>query len=435
MVGPLASTSATSADDVRALFSSETSASLVERRREDVLAVLRGFAVASDANDEQTAHVTRPLPKDAAPALTLLEQTTRGNGLRDGELLLVAFTHLKILARDPATRAAFGDKGIAHIVKVLGVIDKGITTDGTGNETVTDTSSTSTGGVTHSTNARTNVQIYSLAAEASNTVLNACHHSGNVDWFCTDTNGGVQMLLNWLDVTESTSKTLRRNAAGAMQSVCFEKTGRRETKRLDGVSKMLRVLFECMRENDSKKSHDTTLTIARLTGAIHNATTDLECVRDVRTSMGNENTYIPLFVNLLRCDDCDTAASAAGVVQNIAREKHARAQARSADAVPALGELLITGSTTGKAHAAGALVNLLGPELSGEDVGGENLSKLNDENQISGNQPPVVDTAKKPKPDGDANRCALGKLLSSALALSMAWEMIHETRLDRRALA
>ena len=100
MVGPLASTSATSADDVRALFSSETSASLVERRREDVLAVLRGFAVASDANDEQTAHVTRPLPKDAAPALTLLEQTTRGNGLRDGELLLVAFTHLKILARN-----------------------------------------------------------------------------------------------------------------------------------------------------------------------------------------------------------------------------------------------------------------------------------------------------------------------------------------------
>jgi hypothetical protein len=92
------------------------------------------------------------------------------------------------------------------------------------------------------------------------------------------------------------------------------------------------------------------------------------------------------------------------------------------------------GTTSGKAHAAGALVNLLGPELSGEEArehesgGSESGSGNRRENVAPSLAESLADS-------GDARRRALGKLLSSALALSMAWEMIHDAPPELCALA
>ena len=116
-----------------------------------------------------------------------------------------------------------------------------------------------------------------------------------------------------------------------------------------------------------------------------------------------------------------------------ARERLARAEAQRAGAVAALGDLLVAGTTSGKAHAAGALVNLLGPELSGEeakerDCGGSGSGSGDQQENVAPSLAVDVDS-------GDARRRALGKLLSSALALSMAWEMIHDAPPETRALA
>jgi hypothetical protein len=163
---------------------------------------------------------------------------------------------------------------------------------------------------------------------------------------------------------------------------------------------------------------------------LHNATADAACVRLVRAA---GQGGVALLVSLLRSGDADAAASAAGAVQNLARERLARAEAQRAGAVAALGDLLVAGTTSGKAHAAGALVNLLGPELSGEeakerDCGGSGSGSGDQQENVAPSLAVDADS-------GDARRRALGKLLSSALALSMAWEMIHDAPPETRALA
>jgi hypothetical protein len=235
---------------------------------------------------------------------------------------------------------------------------------------------------------------------------------------------------------DSPSAALRRNAAGALQSACFEPAGRAAAAREDGVRGMLAALKVAasdagVGENDGAENafFDPVL-VARLTGALHNATADAVCVRSVRAA-GRDG--VPLLVSLLRGRDADAAASAAGAVQNLARERLARLEARRAGAVEALGDLLVLGTTSGKAHAAGALVNLLGPELSGEEAreheGG--CSESGSVNRRENVAPSLAVDADS----GDARRRALGKLLSSALALSMAWEMIHDAPPELCALA
>jgi hypothetical protein len=430
----------TSASSVRALFASEESAArLLERRRDDVLATLRGFAAAADTADAETSTSGRVCPEDACPALELLDESSTA---RDDACTLAALTHLKILARDAATRAAFGERGVRTLVRVLKAIDQTLV---------------ATEEVPKTSIAFDRATAILLAAEGANAALNACHHPANVAAFAEA--GGVQTLTRWLDggdggntrdsreralrapgrrgdAADAPAAALRRNAAGALQSACFEPAGRAAAAREDGVRGMLAALKVAasdagVGENDGAENavFDPVL-VARLTGALHNATADAACVRSVRAA-GRDG--VPLLVSLLRGRDADAAASAAGAVQNLARERLARLEARRAGAVEALGDLLVLGTTSGKAHAAGALVNLLGPELSGEEAreheGG--CSESGSVNRRENVAPSLAVDADS----GDARRRALGKLLSSALALSMAWEMIHDAPPELCALA
>jgi hypothetical protein len=430
----------TSASSVRALFASEESAArLLARRRDDVLATLRGFAAAADTADAETSTSGRVCPEDACPALELLDESSTA---RDDACTLAALTHLKILARDAATRAAFGERGVRTLVRVLKAIDQTLV---------------ATEEVPKTSIAFDRATAILLAAEGANAALNACHHPANVAAFAEA--GGVQTLTRWLDggdggntrdsreralrapgrrgdAADAPAAALRRNAAGALQSACFEPAGRAAAAREDGVRGMLAALKVAASdagvcENDGAENavFDPVL-VARLTGALHNATADAACVRSVRAA-GRDG--VPLLVSLLRGRDADAAASAAGAVQNLARERLARLEARRAGAVEALGDLLVLGTTSGKAHAAGALVNLLGPELSGEEAreheGG--CSESGSVNRRENVAPSLAVDADS----GDARRRALGKLLSSALALSMAWEMIHDAPPELCALA
>jgi hypothetical protein len=430
----------TSASSVRALFASEESAArLLARRRDDVLATLRGFAAAADTADAETSTSGRVCPEDACPALELLDESSTA---RDDACTLAALTHLKILARDAATRAAFGERGVRTLVRVLKAIDQTLV---------------ATEEVPKTSIAFDRATAILLAAEGANAALNACHHPANVAAFAEA--GGVQTLTRWLDggdggntrdsreralrapgrrgdAADAPAAALRRNAAGALQSACFEPAGRAAAAREDGVRGMLAALKVAasdagVGENDGAENavFDPVL-VARLTGALHNATADAACVRSVRAA-GRDG--VPLLVSLLRGRDADAAASAAGAVQNLARERLARLEARRAGAVEALGDLLVLGTTSGKAHAAGALVNLLGPELSGEEAreheGG--CSESGSVNRRENVAPSLAVDADS----GDARRRALGKLLSSALALSMAWEMIHDAPPELCALA
>jgi hypothetical protein len=431
----------TSASSVRALFASEESAArLLERRRDDVLATLRGFAAAADTADAETSTSGRVCPEDACPALELLDESSTA---RDDACTLAALTHLKILARDAATRAAFGERGVRTLVRVLKAIDQTLV---------------ATEEVPKTSIAFDRATAILLAAEGANAALNACHHPANVAAFAEA--GGVQTLTRWLDggdggntrdsreralrapgrrgdAADAPAAALRRNAAGALQSACFEPAGRAAAAREDGVRGMLAALKVAASdagvcENDGAENavFDPVL-VARLTGALHNATADAACVRSVRAA-GRDG--VPLLVSLLRGRDADAAASAAGAVQNLARERLARLEARRAGAVEALGDLLVLGTTSGKAHAAGALVNLLGPELSGEEArehegGCSKSGSVNRRENVAPSEH-LVDAD-----SGDARRRALGKLLSSALALSMAWEMIHDAPPETRALA
>ena len=430
----------TSASSVRALFASEKSAArLLERRRDDVLATLRGFAAAADTADAETSTSGRVCPEDACPALELLDESSTA---RDDACTLAALTHLKILARDAATRAAFGERGVRTLVRVLKAIDQTLV---------------ATEEVPKTSIAFDRATAILLAAEGANAALNACHHPANVAAFAEA--GGVQTLTRWLDggdggntrdsreralrapgrrgdAADAPAAALRRNAAGALQSACFEPAGRAAAAREDGVRGMLAALKVAasdagVGENDGAENafFDPVL-VARLTGALHNATADAACVRSVRAA-GRDG--VPLLVSLLRGRDADAAASAAGAVQNLARERLARLEARRAGAVEALGDLLVLGTTSGKAHAAGALVNLLGPELSGEEArehesGGSESGSVNRGENVAPSLAVDADS-------GDARRRALGKLLSSALALSMAWEMIHDAPPELCALA
>ena len=453
----VASATPASASSVRALFASEDSAArLLARRRDDVLATLRGFAAAADTAGADPSTSARACPEDARPALELLDESSNA---RDDACTLAVLTHLKILARDAATRATFGERGVRTLVRVLKTIDR----------TLLAMKETPKQPV-----SRERATGILLAAEGANVALNACHHPASVAAFAEA--GGVSVLLRWLsrdattkrvegggdvedggvdgnrsgervprasgrgrEAADAPSAALRRNAAGALQSACFEPAGRAAAAREDGVEGMLAALQvavggPCGGERDGKRSaHDAdvdAVLAARLTGALHNATADAACVRLVRAA---GRGGVPLLVSLLRGTEADAAASAAGAVQNLARERQARAEARRVGAVAALGDLLVAGTTSGKAHAAGALANLLGPELSGEEArerdGGGSESGSGDQ------QENVAPSLAVDGDSGDARRRALGKLLSSALALSMAWEMIHDAPPETRALA
>ena len=77
-----------------------------------------------------------------------------------------------------------------------------------------------------------------MAGEGSNVILNVCYEKENVDAILMC--GGVEPLVRFLG--ERKDPDLQANAAGAIQSICFQDKGRVSVRDLDGVPAMLRLL-------------------------------------------------------------------------------------------------------------------------------------------------------------------------------------------------
>ena len=71
-------------------------------------------------------------------------------------------------------------------------------------------------------------------------------------------------------------------------------------------------------------------------------------------------------VALLRAPSAAVCGSAAGALQNLSREAAARKEARELGAVVPLGDLLFGTDVQSQVCAAGAILNILGPELGAE---------------------------------------------------------------------
>jgi hypothetical protein len=294
----------TSVADVRALFgSSKTPADLLEHRRGDVLSVLRGFAAACDAGDTKSKSSTRTSPPDVRPALELLDHVSNDDARRDDDVALVVLTHLKILSRTHAV--AFGERsratlvpGMETLVRVMIDIDRRMM------------------------ESQPDEHLSALAAEAAGVALNACSHPANAEVFAVRNSGGVDALLSWLAVADAPC-ALGKNAAGALQTLLYDKHGRRELKRVNGLEKTLRALRA--RVNESEKtaySADADAIVARLTGALHNFTSDADYALDVRAACGDID--FAMFRKLVLSADPATAQSAAGIASNVARARRAR---------------------------------------------------------------------------------------------------------------
>ena len=308
MVVDSAPTAVTSVADVRALFgSAKTPADLLEHRRGDVLSVLRGFAAACDAGDTKSKSSTRTSPPDVRPALELLDHVSNDDARRDDDVALVVLTHLKILSRTHAV--AFGERaratlapGMESLVRFMIGIDRRMTEN------------------------QDDGKLRALAAEAAGVALNACSHPANAAVFAAKNSGGVDALLSWLAVAPSAPRASAKNAAGALQIVLHDTHGRKELNRVhDGLEKTLRALRAWVKESEKTENADETSAdaiVARLTGALHNFTSDADYALNVRAACGDVERA--MFAKLVLCADPETAQSAAGIARNVARARRAR---------------------------------------------------------------------------------------------------------------
>jgi hypothetical protein len=325
-----------------------------------------------------------------------------------------------------------------------------------------------------------------VASEGACVLLNACYERDNVDAVIAC--GGVEPLVRFLSdgggfgddddgtgtneeerlhqsrsrpkppkpPSSPSSSSLRSNAAGAIQSISYTERGRARVRDCDGVNVLVRALRDLVGGGGKTKTATTTTTadasssssssssslaLARVVGAIHNMTSDAEAVRAARTLGG-----VPLIVPLLRSRAPSVAGSAAGAAQNMSREAASRRMIRDAGAIPALGELLVVGEVPAQVCAAGALLNILGPELSrGGGGAGSGVRAEEEEEEAeaeattsdddSDDEPPPPPP---PPPDDGADGAArrrrgLGKLISSALALTMVWDALYDGKPDVRA--
>ena len=109
-------------------------------------------------------------------------------------------------------------------------------------------------------------------------------------------------------------------------------------------------------------------------------------------------------VALLRVPSAAVCGSAAGALQNLSRESSARQEIRDTGAVVPLADLLFGDDVQSQVCAAGAILNLLGPELGAED-------------------------------DSNPQRLAFKKLLSLALTIGMIHEPLREERLAQASIS
>ena len=405
----LAATSA----DVHAVLSQRASGPL-SGRREQVARTLREFV---DANEGARASPNlRDERRDELGGITSL--LTDADLPGDQDLALLALKTLKILSRKEDNRRRFGRELCRAVVRLA---------------------------LTHPRAS------HAVTAEGANVVLNACYEKENVEYVLEC--GGVEPLVRRVADTGE-SWRCRSAAAGAVQSVCFQAPGRCRVRDCDGVAALVALMKELdRREGGTRDSSFTdderSMCRARVVGALHNVSADDDAIRLVRLSDG-----VPHLVRALGSDDDVVVNSAAGATQNVSRERASRALFRRGGAVEALTKLLARGCDPAtQARAAGALLNILGPDLddghskSGEkaradegddasDRGSTGESSKENETKTnsrgSNEDAPTALSGSRSSGSGrvpaeGSERRALGRLLSSAMALTAVWDGLFET--------
>ncbi|CAN0312792.1 unnamed protein product, partial [Ectocarpus fasciculatus] len=184
-----------------------------------------------------------------------------------------------------------------------------------------------------------------VSCECANVVLNMCYDAGNVQHFLEV--GGVEALG---PLILSGNEHLKASGLGALQSVCFDKPGRDATRGSGLIGAVVRLL-----EDDSPKVR------ARALGTVHNLSTDARSIGIIREEGG-----LPRLVRLLRSHEAHVCGGAAGTIQNLSREEKSRALLlESFGAVEPLADLLVGRHVKSQISAAGALVNIVGPDARG----------------------------------------------------------------------
>ena len=237
----------------------------------------------------------------------------------------------------------------------------------------------------------------SVACEGSNAILNMCYEACNVSLLVEET--GVGFLARFL---HSRDESLQASAAGAFQSICFQYSGRVAARQ----EKIIGRLVELM------ESQDETVCV-RVVGALHNLSSDSVSLRPMR-----EAGCLPGLVKLLGFCSPMACTAAAGTIQNISREPASRELLlHKYLAVEPLANLLFGSDVQGQACAAGALLNIVGPDLGGEQhtVGFGGRDGLLDEK---------VDTDACRL--GKEARTAFKKLLAESIAMGTIWQSLFE---------
>ncbi|KAJ1623446.1 armadillo-type protein [Pavlovales sp. CCMP2436] len=183
------------------------------------------------------------------------------------------------------------------------------------------------------------------ASEAANTLLNVCYEADCVAQALR--HGALSPLVSML---ASARPELQATAAGAIQSIAYQKAGR-EAANDAGAAELLVPLL------DDTEPH----VAARAVGAVHNLSSDVRAIGPLR-----EVGAIAPLVRLLRANAAGPCASAAGALQNLAREPLARAELQRLGAAVPLTDLLYANDEGCRHCAVGALLNLIGPDLGEE---------------------------------------------------------------------
>ena len=387
------------------------------------------------------------------------QSRTRDDGQSDGhdrqlhEVDILAFAHLccaalKILSRKQANRKVFGREGVRAVVALLTRCNAHVTTVAASASTAAASDNgTASGGC----EGRRHTQILPNASaaacgEAANIILNICYEKENVE-HVLDADGVLQLLV----LAERDDAELQANAAGAMQSICYQKSGRRKVVSSGGVPRLLTLI-----------EHDDLKVLSRAIGALHNLSSDAEAIkltrrsggiekvielltfahrgRDVRARKGNRQD-VPgtTSTTTTTVDDDDAplrnaiASSAAGTLQNLCREVASRDIVSGHEhAVDMLTEVLFGGDVHAQVCAAGALINVIGPELERSDESKKsNLDALR--RASNGRRRPLRRTsdagfypAASPKAPNRADRQGFSRLLKCCLTIAMLRSAIFD---------
>lgn len=214
------------------------------------------------------------------------------------------------------------------------------------------------------------------AAEGSNAILNMCYEASNVSLLVEEV--GVKFLVQFLS---SRDVDVQASAAGALQSICFQYCGRSAAKEAHVISALVPLM--CSEHNNVRD---------RAIGCVHNLSSDSLSIRELR-----EMGAIPNLVDLLACSSPQSCTAAAGTIQNISREPLSRTvlmEEHHPRVVESLSSLLFGSDVQGQACAAGALLNLIGPDLEGAE-------------------------------NKDA-RSSFKKILSESIAMGTVWQSVFE---------